>query len=119
MLAAAFSAFAAGIDACLHVADSLAALGAVLANIHAFGADMLGMIAVHQHEMRTGPADLRASEHQAQMLRFNVLAAGFETMVGGCAETGLIALQAFVDAFLHVLRCVVHDLLLWGREPTL
>jgi hypothetical protein len=83
VLAAAFRAFAAGIDARLHIANSFAAFGAILADIDAFGADMLGMIAVHQHEMRASAADFRTGKHQPQMIRFNVLASGFETMGGG------------------------------------
>lgn len=118
MLAAAFSTFATGIDAGLHIADSFAALGAILADIHAFGADMLGVIAAHQHKMRACPANLRAGQHQPQMLRFNVLAASLEAMVRSRSKAGLIALQAVVDACLHVLRSVVHDLVLLGREPT-
>ena len=118
MLAAAFSTFATSIDTGLHIADSFTALGAILADIHALGTKMLGVIAAHQHEMRARPANLRAGQHQPQMLRFNVLAASLEAMVRGRPEAGLIALQAVVDAFLHVLRCVVHDLVLLGREPT-
>ena len=118
MLAAAFSTFAAGVDAGLHVTDSFAALGAILADIHAFSADMLGVFAVHQHEMGAGPADLRTGQHQPKMLRFNVLAAGLEAMVRSCSKASLVALQAVVDACLHVVRYVVHDLVLLGREPT-
>ena len=49
------------------------------------------------------------------MLGLDVLAAGFKAVVRRRSEAGLIALQAFIDAFLNVLGRMVHDVLFLGR----
>ena len=48
-------------------------------------------------------ANLRAVDHQPEMARFNVLTAGFKTMVHGGLQANLIALRAGVNAGLHGL----------------
>jgi hypothetical protein len=46
-------------------------------------------------------ANLRAVDHQPEMARFNMLAAGFKTMIHGGLQASLIALCTGVDAGLH------------------
>jgi hypothetical protein len=94
----------------VHITHTLATAGAVLADIGAFSAGVLVMRGPEQHEMGRRPADLRASQHQAQVLRLSVLAAGGKTVVRGHAKAGLIAAQALVDAGLHVVADLVHRL---------
>lgn len=77
--------------AVLHVADLLAGAGAVLADIGALGAGVLVVRRTEQHEVRGGPADLGAGEHQTEMLGLNVLAAGRQAVMRGHAKTGLVA----------------------------
>ena len=49
--AALFRAGAADLHAFVHVAELLAVPSALIADLRAFAADMLGMFGAHQHEM--------------------------------------------------------------------
>ena len=105
---AAFGAPAAGIDAFLHVADLLAALGALLADFSADRAGALVKIAAHQHEVCRGLADLGAGYHEPEMLRLDMPSACLQAMVHGHAEADAVAALAFVDAALHFSGHLVH-----------
>ena len=69
-----------------------------------------------QHEVRRGPADLRAGQHQAEMLRLHVLAASRQAVVRRHPEAGLVAAQALVDAGLHLARHIAHVKLHYVRQ---
>jgi DNA-binding FrmR family transcriptional regulator len=66
------------------------------------------MARAEEHEVRRGAADLGAGEHEAKMLRLDVLPAGGQAVVGCHAESGLVAAEALVDACLHVRSHLVH-----------
>jgi hypothetical protein len=104
-------AFAAGFDASFHATQFGAGFGAFFANRRAFGADMAVMFGVHQYEMRRRTADFSAFDHQPEMPGFGVIAAFFKAMIHGGGKTGLIAVQALLNAALHVLRNVMHGYL--------
>jgi hypothetical protein len=107
--------FAAGVgagftgrDAFIHVADSLAVLGALGANLGAFPAGMLVMRGVDQHEMRRSSAHFRAGHHQPEVSGFSMLSAGFKAMIHRRRQAGLIAAQTDLDAAGHFFVHVVH-----------
>jgi hypothetical protein len=106
--AAALGTAAAGIHAFLHVAELLAVSRALLTDLCAFGAGVLVVWSVDQHEMRRGPADLGARHHQSEMLWLNVLTASLEAVCHRHPEAHLIAAQAFLDAVLHVTTKLMH-----------
>jgi hypothetical protein len=56
-----------------------------------------------EHEVRRRSAHFGAGHHQPEVRWRDVLAAGFQAVVHGCAETRLIAIQAYIDAVFHVL----------------
>ncbi|CAH1681142.1 hypothetical protein BOSEA31B_15134 [Hyphomicrobiales bacterium] len=60
---AAVCATAAGLDAVVHVSYPLAFVGAVVADVGAFGAEMLVVRGADDHDLGAGAADLGASEH--------------------------------------------------------
>ena len=95
---AAFGAGAAG----LHAANFLAALGAPLANHGAEGTKLRVQLALAQHEIRAGLADLGAVEHQAEMGRLDVFAAGLQAMGGGHLQARGVASLAALNARLEV-----------------
>src|SRR3546814_17752976 len=63
-------------DAVRHVAGPLTVLGAFVANLGTFSADVLVMFRFQQHEMRCGSADLRTGEHEPEVFWLSMLAAG-------------------------------------------
>ncbi len=75
--AAALGTTTASVDAALHVADPLAIFGALGADFGACPADMLVVFRTHQHEMRRGPADLLAGQHQLEVRGLGVLPSEF------------------------------------------
>src|SRR5437763_1559688 len=58
-----------------HAADALAIPGALGADLGAFGAGVLVMRRIQQHEMRRRAANLGAGHHQTEMRGLDVLAA--------------------------------------------
>lgn len=96
------------LDASLHVADLLAGAGAVLADFGALGTGVLVMRAPEQHEVRGGPADLGAGQHQAEVLGLDMLSTGRQAVGGRHAKAGLVTTEAFVDAGLHLGFCMMH-----------
>jgi hypothetical protein len=106
--AAAFGAGAAGLHAGLHATDVLAAFGAPLTNHGAEGAKLRVQLALAQHEIRTGLADLGAVEHQAQMGRLDVFAADLQAMGGGHLQANGVASLAAFDARLEFRGGVGH-----------
>ncbi|MCC8981478.1 hypothetical protein H8A92_22130 [Bradyrhizobium sp. 10BB] len=88
----------------VHAANAIAILGTFTADFRAFAARMLVVRGVDQHEVGRRPAHLRARYHQAEMRRFNMLAAGDEAMVHGRTDTGPVAGQASLNASVHFLR---------------
>ena len=107
---AAFCAAAASLDAIVHVADPLTFVGAVVADVGAFGAEMLVVRGTDDHDLGAGATDLGAGEHQLDVLRRGVLTSELEAVICAHAEAGLIAAQAVVDARLHLQGEVRHHL---------
>ena len=105
---AAFCAAAASLDAIVHVADPLTFVGAVVADVGAFGAEMLVVRRAQDHDMRGRPAGLRAGQHELDMTRSGMLATLFQAVPCDHAEAGLVAAKAGVHAGLHVLIDVMH-----------
>ena len=64
------------------------------------------------HDLGAGATDLSACEHQLDVLGGGVRSAELEAVACAHAEAGLITLQAFVDAGLHLWGGAVHGLLL-------
>ncbi|SPP94886.1 protein of unknown function [Bradyrhizobium vignae] len=100
--AARLRAGAADRDAFVHAADPRAILGAFAADFGALSACMLVVRRVYQHEMRGGPAHLRAGHHQAEVFWLDVLAACLEAVVHRRAEACLVAAHAEFDAAGHL-----------------
>lgn len=65
--AATLGAGAASLDAMLHVADTLAISGTILADVGTFRTEMLVMRRAYDHDMSRGAAGLRAGEHKLDM----------------------------------------------------
>ena len=107
-LATCFRATSASLDAVFHVPEFLAVRCALVANLGAFFAEMLGVLRIHQHEVCSGAADFCASCHQAKVFRFDMLAACLKAM-GHChAETRLVATQTLLNASRGILVVVTH-----------
>ena len=98
---AALRAAAARLGAFLHVADLLAALGAGVAYLRARRAYRSVQRRAAQHEVGCGLTDLRAIDHQPQMLLLNVLAARAQA-IRQHLQAGLVAFIAGIDAGLHL-----------------
>ena len=105
---AAFGAGPAGLHAGLHAADCLAALGAPLTNHGAEGAKLRVQLALAQHKIRAGLADLGAVEHQAEMGRLDVFTAHLQAMGGGHLQARGVASLAALDARLEFRGGVGH-----------
>jgi hypothetical protein len=98
----------AGPNAGVHVADPFAVIGAIFANIGAFGAEMLVMGRADDHDLRGSAAGLRTGQHQLDMGRLGMLATQLKAVSGAHAETDLVTAQALVDASLHRSFDMVH-----------
>jgi hypothetical protein len=109
---AAFGASFASLYALVHFTDALAVLSAFGANLGALSTYMPMMRRVQQHEMSGGAADFRTRHHQPEMCWFDMLATRLQTVGHRGPQTGLIALQTFIDAALHVVAHMIHRSLL-------
>ena len=107
--AAGLSAGAAGRDALFHVAKSLAGGGALFADLGALGADVRVVLRAAQHEVGANGADLRAVEHQLEVVGRNVSAAHFETMRRQMVQASRVTRLTVVDALFHFGCCVVDN----------
>ncbi len=105
--ATALRAGATGRDALLHIAQRLAGRGALFADLGALGANVRVVLRAAQHEVGADGADLRAVEHQAEMVWLDVRAAHFQAMGGQVAQTRRVTGLAIIDALLHFGCCVV------------
>ena len=110
--AARLRAFAAGFYAGFHVADRFARIGAGVADFGALGANVPVMVGLAQHEIGAGDADLRAIHYQLEVFWLDVLAARFEAMARLHRQAGRVAVEAVLDALLHLGRKVLH-ILVW------
>lgn len=105
---ATLRAGAAGFDAAVHVAQALALLRAVLADVGTFGTEMLVVGRTQDHDMRRHPAGLRAGQHELNMTRSGMIATLFQAVPCDHAEACLVAAKAGIYAGLHVLIDVMH-----------
>lgn len=85
-LAAAFSATATGLHAFLHVTNSLAIIGTLLANFSALTACMLVVGRSDQHKMGARPANFGACHHKLEVSWLCMLTAHCKAMVHRHAE---------------------------------
>jgi len=109
--AAAFRAFATGLDAVSHAADLLAALGAGVADLGADHANLLVKGRTAQQEVGRRLADFGAVDHQAKMTGFDVSASYRKAMGHRGMQAGFVAVTTRIYARLHVivsLRVVRH-----------
>ena len=102
--AAGLRAFAAGVNAILHIADGFARIGARITNFSALGANMFVVIRLAQHEIGADLTDLRAIHHQLKVRRLNVFATRFEAMIGLHIKASRVAIEAVLNALLHLRR---------------
>jgi len=103
---------AAGFNAIPHVTDPFAIIRALSADLRAFTTNVAMMFRAYQHEMRRGPADLRAGHHQLEMLRLDMFTAGFQAMVHRRGQACAVTAQAIVDTLLY-LAIRMHRYLPW------
>ena len=108
----AFVAFTAALDALVHIADLLTAVGAGLANRCASFAVVRVVIAVATHEVDAGSTGRDAIEHQLDVCLLDVVAAFGQAMTGQHVSTGLLAFLAVFDALFHGCGCGTHSFLL-------
>jgi hypothetical protein len=112
--AATLGATLAGLDAVVQAANALAIFCTFSANFRTFPAYVLMVGRIKKHEVRGRAANFGACHHKPEMLGFDGLASGLQTMRHGRSETGLIAAQAFVDTGLDVFAHMFHRMLLAG-----
>lgn len=99
--AAALRAFAAGLDAVIHAADLLAALGAGVADLGADRANLLVKGRTAQQEVDRRLADFGAVDHQAKMSGFDVSASCRKAMGHRGMQAGFVAVTTCVYARPH------------------
>ena len=102
-LPAAFRTLPAGADALFHVSDVLATARARLTHLCAHSAHLSVHVRVAQHEIGSSLADVRTIQHQAKVMRLNVPAACFETVIHRHFATDPVAVQTVLNTFLHRL----------------
>jgi len=78
-------ALAAGINAFLHIACLLAALGAFFTDVGANCAGAFVKVGAHQHKVSCGLTDFRTSDHYSEVAWLDVTPACLQAMVHGCA----------------------------------
>jgi hypothetical protein len=71
---------AACVHAALHITDPFAIIGTLAANLGAFSANVLMVIATDEHEMSRRPANFGARHHQLEVRRLGMLAAHIQTV---------------------------------------
>jgi hypothetical protein len=98
----ALCAGAAGLDAFIHIADLLAAVGACIAYRRAGGTDLCVQRRPAHHEFGGSAAYLPAIHHQAKVRRLDVRSSRLKTLVHGCLHAGAVTVKAFIDASPHV-----------------
>jgi hypothetical protein len=77
------------------------AFGAGFTHLSTQAAVLYDKFRAGQLQVSRSLANLRTVDHQPEMARFNMLTAGFKTMVHGGLQANLIALRAGVHARLH------------------
>lgn len=112
-LATAFSAMPTGLDAIVHPANLLTALGARFADFCADAANPLMEPSAARHEVRRRLANLGAVHHQPEVFGLDVFTAHRQTVRHRHLQARAVALLACLDAFFHRIighRLVNHDL---------
>ena len=96
----ACSAIPASFFAIRH-SQSGTAFGAGFTHISTKAAVLRDKFRAGQLQVSRSLANLRAVDHQPEMARFNMLTAGFKTMIHSVLQASLIALRAGINAGLH------------------
>lgn len=105
----------AGGDALLHLANTLAILGALCADFSAFATRVPVMRCVDQHEIRRRATNFGAGDHQFKMLGLDMLATHLQAMIECHVRAGFIAGKAGFDAARHVFGLHAISLSGWSR----
>jgi hypothetical protein len=103
-------AFAAALDAPVHVANLLAAFSASFADLCACVAVVLVKVAVTAHEVDAGVTCGDAIEHQFDVILLNVLASFFQTHAGQHVVENGLAFLAILNAILFRCGCGTHGI---------
>ena len=105
-LAAAFRAFATGLDAIFQTSHLFTALGAGVANISTNLALLLIKGRTAQHEIAGGLADLGAVDHQTKMRRFDIFSASIKAMCHRHMQAGFVAIITSIYVSVQVFMCI-------------
>jgi hypothetical protein len=81
----------------------------LFADFGALGADVRRVLRAAQHEVGADRADLRAVEHQLEVVVRDVRAAHFEAVRGQMVQASRVTRLAVVDALFHFGCCVVDN----------
>ena len=99
-IATAYRAILASFSAISH-SQGRTAFGASITHLSTKAAVLCDKFRAGQLQVSRSLANLRTVDHQTEMARFNMLTAGFKTMVHGGLQANLIAFRAGVNAGLH------------------
>jgi hypothetical protein len=92
----------------MHIADTIAAVGALFADFGAGAAHGPIERGMSDEDVRAAAAHFRTGHHQAEVLWLDVLAASFETVRHRGFGAGPITSKAGVDAVAHLRFYGVH-----------
>ena len=109
-------AFAAALDALVHVANLLAAFSASFADLCAGVAVVLVEVAVTAHEVDAGVTCGDTVEHQFDVILLNVFASFFQTNAGQHVVENGLAFLAILNAILFRCGCGSHGISLIGED---
>jgi hypothetical protein len=84
---ATVGATAAGLDAFLHIAQLLTALGASFADFDTNAAHGLGVLGPRNHDISGGLASFGTGQHEPEVRGLHMLAAVFKAMTGSHADS--------------------------------
>ena len=93
----------ADLDAFIHVSDLFAILRTCFAHLCTDFAYALVKGGTAKHEISRHLAELCAIQHEPEVFRFDMLAAGFQTVVHRHLQAGSVALCARFNTALHIL----------------
>ena len=101
-------AFAAGLDAVIHLAQRCAVLGTSFAQLGAETGKAGMELALSSQGVGRKGAETRAIQHQAQMLRPGMFAAALEAIGHGHGVTHLMAMRERLDGGAGLLAELIH-----------
>jgi hypothetical protein len=110
-LGAGIGALLANGHALVHFSDRFAIGRTSAAHFRAHSARQAVQIRAAQHEIGARLADLRAVQHQPEVLRFHMLASGFQAVVHRRFKADVVAFETVLDALFHfrIAAAVFHE----------